>query len=158
MPTNRRRRTYERTADLEELTKNQRYQLLHGRGFFGNELDEEAFRWAWEVHGAQLSAEYLQTHPGRRAFGWWFCEHCQERPIVDTGKFATGFLVAYRREADTYMYSFLHTDLYPPLQQPEFEYLDERGLIGADERERSNELAAENHRQAEEWKRVHGRR
>jgi len=119
------RRLTSRRQDVVEITEEQERHLTKGYSFFPEMLDEASFRLAWEEHGERLLAEFIEDHPGRRPFGWYFCDHQRERPI--TNPWFTPQVIAAKR-AEPGHFGFLHTAIYggpgfEPLQEDETDYL-----------------------------------
>lgn len=144
MPTNRRKRLPRRRSNLDELDFDARYHLENGMPFLpesGFPNDLVAFTEAWRRHGEALLEEFLDKHPRRRPFAWWFLEHGQERPIVGTFMTPDG-IERLREENRPYAFGFLHTAIlgdckpdrsWTPLQEPEAEYLERLDLLTDDE-------------------------
>jgi hypothetical protein len=130
MPYLRRRPRLKRD-DFVQLDADCRQELETGQAFFnGFNGDAEAFAQAWRIHGQQVLAEFVEAHPGRRPFAWWVLTHRQERPIIDPDPPAE--LVAALRGGN--IFGFLDSDIRCgpdgcPLQEPEVDYLADRGLL-----------------------------
>jgi hypothetical protein len=142
------RRKKERRADYEELTRGQRKQLEDGScmacliGF----RDVDEMRAAWEVHGADLVAEFIANRPGHRPFGWWVFVHKLERPIVNHHVRDAAIEQSSRRAC----FGFLHSDIgvpkgdmLLPWQEPEPDYLSRKGLLEPGEFERAKKNSDE---------------
>lgn len=129
-----RRRARRRRDDFEELTAEQRRHLLRGSTFFhGGFTDPDDFRVAWDLHRDELLPQFIAEHPGRRPFGWWFCDHGRERPIADP-KATPADIARHRQHERPEHFKFLHTEICRgnPLiyfQQTEQDYLREHGLL-----------------------------
>jgi hypothetical protein len=134
------RRAPRRRQQVSDLTQDQRYHLETGmfyQGGFGADL--ERFTAAWEEHGEQILAEFIDRHPGRRPFAWWLLEHKQERPMIDRSVPAHRVEALRRADGRGNPFGFLHTRCYGgpafgPLQEPEEDYLRRKGLLTSEER------------------------
>jgi hypothetical protein len=134
-----------RPAAAFQLTIDRRKHLLHGWDWFGGGFtDVDEFRNAWEIHRRELMEEF-RDHLDEtfvRPFGWWFCDHGKERPIVP-GNFSDEEIELHRREP--LHFGFLHTHSFRGadgryLQQPERDYLEDNKLLTAAERQILDEL------------------
>jgi hypothetical protein len=128
MPTNQRYRRQERRQRYTGLDPELKRTLLYGTPFFGLP-DLEIVRQAWQEHGEDLLAEWIEERPGSRPFAWWLFEaipkHGERRTLP-------GFPEEYRDNWLTF--DILHTDVFPAMQESEEEYLDRHGLLSVEER------------------------
>src|SRR5438128_2222284 len=126
-----RRRAMQRREDPDELTENQRTELLNGVGYLavgdpGFAGDVDRFIAAWREHGPALLAEFIAKCPGGRPFAWWVIDHFGESPDLEThkGDFA-------RRKWMTYVFPVFQE--WRRWNDPNA-YLLERGLLTEAER------------------------
>jgi hypothetical protein len=148
MPTLRRREAIRR-PDLENLNHDQRSHLLNGWAliFGGGFKNPDTFKAAWAMHADELQEEFRAEHRNEtfaRPFGWWFCEHGKERPVLLRDPESLRIVDCIRKArghwGERFHFGFLHTSLYrgtdwAPLQQPEWEYLRDKNLLTDEERE-----------------------
>lgn len=119
-----------------ELTPAQRSQLATGwvrPGMGGGDhfTTREEFAAAWAEHGPKILADWIAKHPGTRPFGWWLVEHGHERPIVAGCRLDAAEIDGLRSDKFCETLGFLHLRPggFDDVQQPEREYLAERGLL-----------------------------
>jgi len=75
MPTNRRRRRFERRADPRTLSRDEARQLLEGFGpAFSNGADADAMFQRWTEFRDEILALFLECQPGMRPYAWWAFE------------------------------------------------------------------------------------
>jgi hypothetical protein len=130
-----------------------KYHLKTGIPFFVGFKTRERFEAAWNLVRDRLMDEYVREHPGRRPFGWWLCDHKQERPIIaqmHRDRPVTRELLLSMGHRKEKHFGFLHTRSYPPYQQHEEDYLEEHGLLADWEIKRLREMDAEDLKRLEE--------
>jgi hypothetical protein len=119
--------------------------LLTGAIYFRQRFrDPDTFREAWDIHREALTAEWVQKVRKNwtcmlRPFAWWFCDHGQERPVINP-HFSQREIDGLRNDKRQFdRFGFLHTHIYGgpdmgPLQEQEGDYLDRLGLLTDEER------------------------
>lgn len=127
MPRKAARSPRRRRADIVELTIFQKFELLHGSGIFGDEMDAETYAAAWREHREQLLADWIAEHPGTRPHAWWVVEGVPrygERRLTEFGRRT----IPGHRDGWLTRGIINHTTI-PPMQEPEDEYLRRHGLL-----------------------------
>ncbi len=119
---------------LAELDASLRSDLESGSFFFDSYETCEAMQEAWGAVGDELTTEFIAERPGERPFAWWLLTHGQERPINPGSGAEPEFIERLRSGS---RFKFLHSRIWlgtlTPIQQDETEYLQEHGLLTADE-------------------------
>lgn len=130
MPTNRRTRKYRRRTSGECLTPDVEAELLHGRPWLSGEGvdDLDILRHAWETHRAEVLAKWASEHPaGTRPFGFWLFEAVPQYGERPTTPRWNEFCEPYRER--WLKHGILHTNTFPPSQEPEVDFLRRHGLL-----------------------------
>jgi hypothetical protein len=125
-----------------------RHHLESGRPFFNGFKTEELFRKGWELTRETLLPEFIKKHPGERPFGWWLCDHKKERPVISQtthdGQIVTReWLLDHWHDRHDKKFGFLHTNIWPPFQEYETDYLERLGILEDWEIARVREMEAE---------------
>jgi len=122
-----------RRDDFRELNVSQRYELLHGLALIDALAftDGDEMRRCWGLHRDDLRDEWQRDHPpGTRCFSEWLFEL-----VPQYGERRTTAIWRERNEPrDSFAcHGILHTELDPPAQEPECEYLLRNGIIDLEE-------------------------
>ncbi len=137
---------------MTDLTPDQLYHLHTGEpmicslGF----ADVDEMKAAWGLHREDVMDRYREEHPaGTRPFAWWLFEGVPkygERPIV-----SKQWQEQYRQNWERY--GILNVDVWPPMQEPQPDFLRRVGEIDGDEWADVQAYRREDRRKHDEWRR-----
>lgn len=126
MPRNSIRPRHNRRTDLSALESWQRRRLEVGDTFFPDQefATMDDMRAAWELHGAAITEEWLRRHPGTRPYAAWLFDLIpQFGERLTTKHWHESYRASHLTDG------VLHTNVRPPLQESEAEYLARHGLL-----------------------------
>ena len=133
MPTNRTRRRQERRSGLRLDPDILRELLVAGGSYFCDEtaISNDELRAIWIEHRDEILAIWRDEHgAGSRPFAWWLFEAI---PKFGERRVLPGSECLIEHRDGWTKRGVLHTNLTPPGQETEIEFLRRHALLDEDE-------------------------